>query len=100
MEIVELLEARLAEDETESRDAIRDEPYPESWANVLATRVLVFIERERIFVDGNFRIDREERGSALIKPRCPVPRPGNLKPVCNTSPATVRQAGFAQGPVR
>lgn len=57
MEIIEFLEARLAEDEVESRDAIREEPYPEGWGNILATRILAECAAKRKIIEHFNRID-------------------------------------------
>ena len=55
--IIEFLEARLSEDEAESLDSLEHDPYPESWANIIATRVLLECAVKRKIIAHFNRID-------------------------------------------
>ena len=56
-DIIEFLEARLAEDEAESLDSLEHDPYPESWANIIATRILLECAVKRKIIAHFNRID-------------------------------------------
>ena len=58
-DIVDFLEARLDEDEAESLDSLQHEPYPESWANILAARVLLECAVKRKILAHFMRCDEE-----------------------------------------
>jgi hypothetical protein len=58
--IIEVLEARLSEDEAESLDSLEHDPYPESWANIIATRILLECAVQRKIIAHFHRIDWDD----------------------------------------
>ena len=56
-EIIEFLESRLDGDEAESLDSLQHDPYPESWANIIATRILLECAVKRKII-AHFKPDR------------------------------------------
>jgi hypothetical protein len=58
-DIIEFLGARLDEDEAASLDSLEHDPYSESWANILATRILLECVVKRKVIAHFKRIDRD-----------------------------------------
>ena len=63
-DIIEFLEARLDEDEADYLESLQHDPYPESWANIIATRILLecAVKRQIIAhckrIDGDFEVEK------------------------------------------